>query len=68
MVLGPEEYEEKRMLNCAVLAAWRALIKEADLTVLKEKEAAITYSTSESIDSRIRRASIQSNGRSKHKN
>lgn len=39
MVLGPKEYEEKRMLNCAssVLAAWRALVKEADLTVLKEK-------------------------------
>lgn len=39
MVLGPEEYEEKRMLNSAstVLAAWRALIKEADLTVLRDK-------------------------------
>jgi hypothetical protein len=39
MVLGPEEYEERRMLNIAssVLAAWRALIKEADLTVLHEK-------------------------------
>lgn len=39
MVLGPEEYQEKRMLNSAstVLAAWRALIKEADLTVLRDK-------------------------------
>jgi hypothetical protein len=39
MVLGPEEYKEKRMLNCAssVLAAWRALVKEADVTVLNNK-------------------------------
>ena len=39
MVLGPAEYEERRMLNSAnsVLAMWRALVKEADLTVLKEK-------------------------------
>lgn len=39
LVLGPEEYEERRMLNCAssILAAWRALIKEPDLTVLHEK-------------------------------
>ncbi|KAF2277290.1 uncharacterized protein EI97DRAFT_441364 [Westerdykella ornata] len=39
MVLGPEEYEEKRMLNSAstVLAAWCALIKEADLMVLRDK-------------------------------
>lgn len=39
IVLGPEEYKEKRMLNSAstVLAAWRALIKEANLTVLRDK-------------------------------
>jgi hypothetical protein len=39
MVLGPKKYEMKRMLNCAssVLAAWPALIKEADLTVLREQ-------------------------------
>lgn len=39
MVLRVEEYKERRMLNSAslVLAAWRALIKEADLTVLHEK-------------------------------
>jgi hypothetical protein len=38
-VLGPEKYKEKRMLNYAslVLAVWRGLVKEADLTVLKEK-------------------------------
>jgi hypothetical protein len=36
MVLGPEEYAQKRMLNCAslVLAIWQKLVKEADLTVL----------------------------------
>jgi hypothetical protein len=39
MVLGPEEYEDKRMLNSAstVLAMWRKLVKEADLTVLEAK-------------------------------
>jgi hypothetical protein len=39
MVLGSEEYVEKRMLNSAstVLAMWRKLVKEADLTVLKAK-------------------------------
>jgi hypothetical protein len=39
MVLGPEEYVEKRMVNSAstVLAMWRKLVKEADLTVLKAK-------------------------------
>jgi hypothetical protein len=39
MVLGPEEYEDGRMLNSAttVLAMWRKLVKEADLTVLREK-------------------------------
>jgi hypothetical protein len=39
MVLGPEEYVKKRMVNSAstVLAMWRALVKEADLTVLKAK-------------------------------
>jgi hypothetical protein len=38
-VLGPEEYADKRMLNCAssVLAMWRKLVKEADLTVMKAK-------------------------------
>jgi hypothetical protein len=39
MVLEPEEYVEKRMLNSAstVLAMWRKLVKEVDLTVLKAK-------------------------------
>src|SRR6266480_6118243 len=39
MVHGPEEYKEERMLNSAIsiLAVWRALIKEADLTVLRKK-------------------------------
>ena len=39
MVLRLEEWEEKRMLNCVslILAAWRALAKEADLPVLNEK-------------------------------
>jgi hypothetical protein len=39
MVLGSEEYVDKRMLNSAsmVLAMWRKLVKEADLTVLKAK-------------------------------
>jgi hypothetical protein len=39
MVLGPEEYADKRMVNSAstVLAMWRKLVKEADLTVLKAK-------------------------------
>jgi hypothetical protein len=39
MVLGLEEYVEKRMLNSAstVLAMWRKLVKEADLTVLEAK-------------------------------
>ena len=39
MVLGPEEYEDRRMLNSAttLLGMWRKLVKEADLTVLKEK-------------------------------
>jgi hypothetical protein len=39
MVLGPEEYVDKRMLNSAstVLAMWRKLVKEADLTVLEAK-------------------------------
>lgn len=38
MVLGPEEYVDKRILNNAstVLAMWRKL-EEADLTVLKAK-------------------------------
>jgi hypothetical protein len=36
IVLGLEEYKEERILNCvsSVLAVWRALVKEADLTVL----------------------------------
>jgi hypothetical protein len=39
MVLGLEEYEDRRMLNSAttVLSMWRKLVKEADLTILKEK-------------------------------
>jgi hypothetical protein len=39
MVLGPREYEDKRMVNSAstLLAMWRKLVKEADLTVLKAK-------------------------------
>jgi hypothetical protein len=39
IVLGPEEYADKRMLNCAssVLAMWRKLVKEADVTVLRAK-------------------------------
>ena len=39
MVLGPGEYEDKRMVNSAstLLAMWRKLVKEADLTVLKAK-------------------------------
>jgi hypothetical protein len=39
MVLGLEEYIERRMLNSAnsVLAMRRALVKEVDLTVLEEK-------------------------------
>ena len=39
MVLGPAEYEDKRMVNSAgtVLAMWRKLVKEADLTVLRAK-------------------------------
>jgi hypothetical protein len=39
MVLGPQEYEERRMVNSAStpLVMWRKLIKEADLTVLKIK-------------------------------
>ena len=42
MVLGPEEYEDRWMLKCAttVLAMWLELVKEADLTALKGKEAA----------------------------
>lgn len=38
-VLGSEEYVDKRMLNCAssVLAMWRKVVKEADITVLKVK-------------------------------
>jgi hypothetical protein len=37
--LGPEEYEERSMVNSAStpLAMWRKLIKEADLAVLKAK-------------------------------
>ncbi len=39
MVLGPQEYEKRRMVNSAStpLAMWRKLIKEADLTVLSAK-------------------------------
>ena len=39
IVLGPEEYVDKRTLNSAstVLAMWRKLVKEADLTVLEAK-------------------------------
>jgi hypothetical protein len=39
MVLGPEEYVEQRMVNSAstLLEMWRKLVKEADLTVLKDK-------------------------------
>lgn len=39
MVLGPEGYEDRRMLNSAttVLAMWRKLVKEADLTVLRAR-------------------------------
>jgi hypothetical protein len=39
MVLGPGEYEDKRMVNSAstLLVMWRKLVKEADLTVLKAK-------------------------------
>lgn len=41
MVLGPQEYEERRMVNSAgtPLAMWRKLIKDADLTVLNVKRA-----------------------------
>jgi hypothetical protein len=40
MVLEPEEFQEKRMLNCAssVLAAWRALVKEAALRSKRAQE------------------------------
>ncbi|KAF2026368.1 hypothetical protein EK21DRAFT_49373, partial [Setomelanomma holmii] len=36
IVHGPEEYANKRMLNCAssVLAMWRKLVKEANVTIL----------------------------------
>jgi hypothetical protein len=39
MVLGPQEYEKRRMVNSAStpLAMWRKLIKEADLIVLSAK-------------------------------
>ncbi len=39
MVLGPEEYEDRRVLNSAatVLGMWRSLVKEADLTVLAKR-------------------------------
>ena len=39
MVLRLEEYREKRMINSAstVLVAWRVLIKEADLRVLRDQ-------------------------------
>jgi hypothetical protein len=39
MVLGPEEYVQRRMVNSAntVLAMWRGLVKEADLTVLAKR-------------------------------
>jgi hypothetical protein len=39
IVLGPQEYEEMRIVNSAStpLAIWRKLIKEADLTVLRIK-------------------------------
>jgi len=39
MVLGPQEYEERRMVNSAStpVAMWRKLIKEADLTILRIK-------------------------------
>jgi len=39
MVLGPEEYVEKWIVNSAstVLTMWRKLVKEADVTVLKAK-------------------------------
>jgi len=40
-VLGPEEYVEKRGINSAttVLAMWRSLVKEADITVLAAERA-----------------------------
>ena len=39
IVLRPEEYKERRMLNCAssILTMWRGLVKEADLMVLNKK-------------------------------
>ena len=44
MVLGPEEYVDRRMTNNAstVLAMWRKLVKEANLTELKAKLSDIT--------------------------
>lgn len=39
MVLGSEEYADKRIVNSVstALAMWRKLVKEADLTVLQVK-------------------------------
>jgi hypothetical protein len=39
MILEPEEYVNKRILNnvSTVLIIWRKLVKETDLTVLKAK-------------------------------
>jgi hypothetical protein len=39
IVLGPEEYVDRRMLNSAsILAMWRKLVKEAYQTVLKQSD------------------------------